>query len=660
MSGGNVGISIKHHALIDAIEVNSKTNVESAVDLNGLTFTQDQGVDFHAKANRIKHELTKIHRREGFGQHYQYDEQNQRALISKIDVKPSPEKINCHFTAYALQGLSVLCGAQDLLNMAAIEDFQSQEYRDKLQDLWNNFVDDMKKMGDSPETATHESFNRRLAAFNFKIVGTLSVCPGFEAKVSAWTGKSRNIRTQIHGLLEKARLWTQLRFKPTTFVYREVEDDGKVHYTVREPILAKNSGSSLVTSVAKQGSVNRVFFNHHQDVFRQGALVPTQLTDQSSGLIAPRNSWLVTNMERETGVEDAQVKMTSQIATSGVYGFMSSENVQIVHGQVEAGLKALSQEEPSSVVDQRETKKPNSLVTQGSHSRRHTNIKFKKTEATPPEVTTPAMQVVPLSLVTDSVLRGGNTPGKGGGEKGAVQSYQAQHEQSLNFNYVLAPLFQRRALSATVEDTSTKAVIDKILEKLPRSSGGSWSNAFKKFMQTDFDLWGDYPVDDPVELYQAAKRYVDAERDPSRKKTLQALLAWKVLEINQNNKGREPFVTVFDDVLGYAGMSDRPVYHLWQSALSVIIHHSQNVFLQAQCKSGKDRTGLLVVAHQILDRLYTPDDGFTYALSKEETPVLSKELKNVQEGSSTESPRRGSVEYRKNKVGLFERIIQSD
>lgn len=97
--------------------------------------------------------------------------------------------------------------------------------------------------------------------------------------------------------------------------------------------------------------------------------------------------------------------------------------------------------------------------------------------------------------------------------------------------------------------------------------------------------------------YISAKCYVDSFKNGKEKQKAELLLAWKALDINKH--ARKVVIPTVVDQLALANKGK--AYHFeWQQAIDVVLGHLNGISVNIQCKSGKDRTGLIAMMVSML------------------------------------------------------------
>lgn len=98
-------------------------------------------------------------------------------------------------------------------------------------------------------------------------------------------------------------------------------------------------------------------------------------------------------------------------------------------------------------------------------------------------------------------------------------------------------------------------------------------------------------------MLDAAKLNISHIENKIERHRAELLLMWKILDVNKH----QPAValpTVFDKLAGRLGR--KPYYFEWQQAIDVLLGHLEGVAVNVQCKSGKDRTGLICLMVSML------------------------------------------------------------
>jgi len=543
-----------------------------------------------ANFEELKHQLTRVYKQEAYAQSYMpVTRDGLSAIVIKplLGAVPNDVKINCHYAAYTEQGLGALQGAYDLLRIRMSGDLSKPGRL--LEQHLQKFLAEMKSLDASMSDEVraksgHKIFEKKLEEFNREVVNVLSsYIPSEDLKKD----------------LEQARLWAPLAFQPKSYVVQDPDGD----VTVREPVIVQPGADALTMKSSDPDSLKAKLFEYHQESLSEGRLIPTQLTDQSIKIdgIGARNSWLVTSFQGGHQV--------SQVTSSGLFSFNSVERATHIFESTKSQISAMTGARLDVMV-------PATLTTD-AHVRDIGKMFKGGNEKTARDVyarmSRPSNSVSSASVSADSdsspvpVSRSPSPEGEAGaGSSGSESPVPDAGSTGSGFKFISSPLFMRSL--GTVEDQSTLEVIESLFSVGgPLRSEGRIS-VLKGFLDLDSSSG---TTDNSAAARQQVQAMIEirAETDPKKKRLMHALLTWKMLDFNQNHKGSEPFNLVLDQLRTEMG-GERPIYHIWQLALSAMIHEGAQSLLNIQCKSGKDRTGMALACHQILNKTYDAEYGF--------------------------------------------------
>lgn len=128
----------------------------------------------------------------------------------------------------------------------------------------------------------------------------------------------------------------------------------------------------------------------------------------------------------------------------------------------------------------------------------------------------------------------------------------------------------------------------------PTSSCGASKNGLGEFLRIDSNV---KHIDNASWrlAFQSTHDYVKSLPDSSDKSHQELILAWKVLDINKKQG-----VGTIPIVIDALASSKIPYYFEWQQAIDIILAYQNGVAVNLQCKSGKDRTGLIALMVSML------------------------------------------------------------
>jgi len=526
-----------------------------------------------ANFEKLKHGLTQIYKQEAYAQSYELIPESDAVLIKPlIDKTPDYFKINCHYVPYLQQGLGIFQGAYDLCVIKAKSlGLPSLPYSNflELEEYFRKFFIKMQgqeKSLSDPVTRVaegHKIFNQELEIFANNILG-------FFTEIFPKALKQTLLKD-----LEQARLWAPLAFRPKSYIV--MDRDGDI--LVREPVIIIPEPEVLSRELIKSGIKKELFIYHYKNLLA-GRLIPAQLTDQGIKIngIGARNSWLISFFKKY----EEDYCLASQVSTSGVFSFNSVDRAADIFIKLKAKLIEMMGVRPEHKAG------------------------FGMTVAT---------------LTTDSNLRDVGKWLTGAGNEASAHKIYKKLEDSLRLDgLITSPLFMRSL--GTVYDGSTEKVIDQIFSETGLLNDKK-AGFLKAFLDLSFieinptdcandleaKLEGARRLKLIYQLKDSVLMEISAEVDPVRQRLMHALLSWKMLEFNSQNAGPVVFELVLDKFNDEMS-GQRPIYHIWQLALNATIHEAAGKIFNIQCKSGKDRTGLALTCHQILNKIYDPESGF--------------------------------------------------